>query len=174
MTRPIHVNPPVHRCPSCDSRSWLAYVSTLPSDDASHGGLSQLAQMRACRQHTHRVAHRRLEATFADSPSSQREGLRSLLAHLAVCHNETVVVHRLDRLSPSDAIQIVKKGARIVPTDGGRLPRDQEGFFEDLAELVGEHPKRRANPKARPKSKSKPNPEPESTSKKPNKRKERK
>ena len=121
---------------SCDARALLVYVAVHADDAVSRSGLAMALQAHACRHYVHRVAHRRLEAVFADTPDSGQDGLHRLLAHLAVCHNRTVIVHRLDRLPAASAAHLTALDALLKPISGEHPPRQQARFFKDMAGLA--------------------------------------
>ena len=119
----------------CAPGSALAYVSTSRGDRVTAPGLTLASQAHACQKYARRSLRRCVRATFADS-ASVRKGFRQLLAHLSVCRNHLVVVHRLDRLPASGFRAIAKLGTRIVSATGERLPKRQAEFLADVTRLA--------------------------------------
>jgi hypothetical protein len=144
-------NPEVAACPTCSPEGVLIYVCSSLDDAAERQGLALHMQHLACRRFTRRQLHKGLEATFTDSISSRRSGLRRLLAHVAVCHNNRVVVQRLDRLPPDslEAAQVTEEGARVLSaTDQNtRTSRHQAALGRDVAELAKRDGSNDKNPK---------------------------
>ena len=101
---------------TCDPAAAVAYVCTHRGDKVRQPGLALQMQDFACREFARHHLRQHMETVFADQPDSHQRGLHGLLAHLAVCHNHRVIVHRLDRLSPGSesARQIAKLGARVL------------------------------------------------------------
>jgi hypothetical protein len=120
----------------CSPGSALAYVSTHPSDHVKAPGLTLLIQARVCQRYARRRLRKCVKATFADRGSSLRTGFHQLLAHLTICRNHLVVVHRLDRLPLSGIRALAKLGTRIVSATGERMPRRQAEFLADIARLA--------------------------------------
>ncbi|MCL2780012.1 MAG: hypothetical protein FWD74_00695, partial [Actinomycetia bacterium] len=134
------VNPQPDQCASCDPATALAYLSVTADDRAKRPGLALLTQGYACRTYARRMLHRRIEATFADTPASRHSGFHRLLAHLAICHNDWLVVHRTDRLPGPESVsgtRVNRLGARVVPVAGEQLPAGarQAAFFRDITDL---------------------------------------
>lgn len=120
----------------CAAGTALAYVSTCRGDKVTAPGLTLASQAHACQRYARYHLRRCVKATFADRGSSVRKGFRQLLAHLSVCRNHLVVVHRLDRLPVSGFRALAKLGTRIVSATGERLPRRQAEFLADVARLA--------------------------------------
>jgi len=119
----------------CTAGTALAYVSTQPRDHVKAPGLTLLVQMQACQRFARQSLRKCVSATFTDR-GSLRTGFKGLLAHLTVCRNHLVVVHRLDRLPLSSIRSLAKLGTRIVSATGERLPRRQAEFLADVARLA--------------------------------------
>jgi hypothetical protein len=112
LVPPPLVNPALVDCPSCDSRAAVVYVRAQPDDPGPQPGLALQMQHQSCRDYVKSRLHRPVEATFADR--GRWTGFRRLLAHLAICHNRRVVVHRLDRLPGDGGGLITARGARVL------------------------------------------------------------
>ena len=123
----------------------MVYVCNQPGDDAGRAGLALQMQHQACRRFTRQQLRKRLEASFMDNAHSKHDGLRRLLAHVAICHNQRVVVQRLDRLplgSP-EAEQVIRSGARVLSASeqNPRSQRRQGRFSADIRVLTKEKPR---------------------------------
>lgn len=125
---------------SCDPDAAVAYLRTDARDPVCRPGLALQMQHHACREYVRHRLHRRLAAVFADQPGSDGRGMRKLLAHLAVCHNDRVVVHRLDRLPPDSkpAKNVAALGARVlsVTESHTRTHANQTAMNTDLTQLT--------------------------------------
>jgi len=119
----------------CNAGTALAYVSTQPRDRVKAPGLTLLVQMQACQRYARRSLHRCVSATFADR-GALRTGFQGLVAHLTVCRQHLVVVHRIDRLPLSGIRALAKLGTRIVSATGERLPQRRAEFLADVARLA--------------------------------------
>jgi len=119
----------------CTAGTALAYVSTQPRDRVKAPGLTLLVQAQACQRYARRRLRKCVAGTFTDQ-GSLRTGFKGLLAHLTVCRNHPVVVHRLDRLPLSGIRALASLGTRIVSATGERLPRRQAEFLADVAKLA--------------------------------------
>ena len=132
-------NPKPNDCERCDPEGVLVYVCNQPGDGVERGGLALQMQHQACRRYTHRRLRKRLEATFMDNAHSRHSGLRKLLGHVAICHNQRVVVKRLDRLPPgsTEADEVTASGARVLSANEqtARSNRRQAAFNRDIAAL---------------------------------------
>ncbi|HMR86003.1 MAG TPA: hypothetical protein PKC31_00885 [Candidatus Nanoperiomorbaceae bacterium] len=133
---PITPPPPGMRC---DPDAAIAYLCTDPGDVVTRPGLALHMQHQACRAYVRHRLHRRLAAVFSDTPWSQGQGMKALLAHLAVCHNQQVVVHRIDRLPPDSPAgqRIAALGARVlsVTEHHTRRATSQAALGDDLKAL---------------------------------------
>lgn len=134
----VPVNPSPEYCQPCNPRALVGYAAIRRGDAARRPGVGLALQTYACRRYSQQAHRRRLEAVFTDTPGSGRQGLRRLLAHLAICHNQTVLVHRLDRLPSGAAGRIALTGTHIQPVSGERLPHCQSEFFADMTKLTHE------------------------------------
>lgn len=124
----------------CDPDAAIAYLCTSSGDIVTRPGLALHMQHHACRAYVRHRLHRRLAAVFTDTPKSRGRGLNALLAHLAVCHNQQVVVHRIDRLPPDSPAgpQIAALGARVlsVTEHHTRRAASQAALGNDLKTLT--------------------------------------
>lgn len=124
---------------SRDPQAAVVYLRTSSSDPVSRPGLALQMQYWACRQYARRCLHRRLGGMFADRPGSHGSGIARLLAHLALCHSQRVVVHRLDRLPPGSdgACRVAALGARLLSVTDQHTRRlnQQTDFNQDIQHL---------------------------------------
>jgi hypothetical protein len=140
VSPPAPVNP--ESCGDCDPGAAVVYLRTDAKDRVKHQALALHMQDQACRNYVKRHLHRRVEATFADRLGSRLHGLRLMLSHLAICHNQRVVVHRLDRLANQatrdGTVAIHQTGARVLSVSE-QAPRGvvrQNQFLADMADLA--------------------------------------
>jgi hypothetical protein len=145
-------NPGAAVCGQCNPDGVVVYVRHDRGDPAKREGLALHRQHQTCRWYTRHGLRKRLEATFVDNTHTRRAGLERLLAHLAVCHNNRVVVDRLDRLPPGSrpANQVAERGARVLSASeqNPRTRRQQMALGRDVTRLV----KRECEPSGRSRS----------------------
>ena len=101
-------------CPVCRSSWPVEYVAVKADDHTRHAGLALFMQDAMCRRFAHYRLHRRIDATFMDTPSTKRTGLNRLLAHLALCHNRLLITSRPDRLPTSQTRKLGGLAVHIV------------------------------------------------------------
>jgi hypothetical protein len=116
-----HVNQMPSSLSACDPTSPVIYLSTTSRKRTR--GLALFMQLERCKRWCKKLLHHRVAGVYADTSSTHHPGLQRLLGRLAVCHNQVVVVSRLDRIpSHTDVGRIYRLGARVVATSGEQLP----------------------------------------------------
>ena len=154
------VNPSPGTTDSCDPNKVVVYLSSKPTDKISRPSLSLLGQELACRRFSRHQLHRTIEAEFADGMASRppqpnrtqslQPGFNKLLAHIALCQNQRVVVARLDRLpAPKSVHQLGHLDVRVLsatePNTQARTSQAEmaASIRHDIGELFPERTSKR-------------------------------
>ena len=149
-------NPRVSSCSSCSPSGAVVYLRAGSVDHAERTGVMLQMQHHACREFIRHHLRKHLEAVFVDRPDTKAHGFGQLLGHLAACHNQRVVVHRLDRISWDEVniAKLTRLGARVLSVTepntrartsqaetARRISRDIDELFPKQANIHGKETK---------------------------------